>query len=160
MKKIFALMLTLCLLCGMAALADNNTITQDSEKKQATTTLTTTIDESYTISIPASLNIAYGKKDTALKLQISDYRLKVDHQIQVNVNWDGKLECSTGAGTHNLAYDLQWNGASIHPTRNPLIFSSNGSKDLNVKITESAWNSAAAGEYTDSVTFTAVITEK
>lgn len=66
MKKAFALLLALCLLCGSVALAESNTntnsITQDqstaenSNKPHADTTVQLKVNDAYEVTIPTTLN--------------------------------------------------------------------------------------------------------
>ena len=158
MKKIFALALALCLLCGATAFATTTTLTPSSSSGD--TILTTTIAETYTLTIPATLNIAFEATETDLPLTVSDYRLKSSHMIRLSQSWDGKLEYNDGTTSYSLSYALKHNGTNVSSDSNPVTFTSNGTVNLTVAITEAAWNSAAAGEYTDTVTFTSAIVNK
>lgn len=153
MKKIFALILALCMLCGATAYA----ATLTPSNTEGETILTTTINETYTLTIPATLNIAFEATETNLPLTVSNYRLKADHMIRLGQSWDGKLEYNDGTNTYSLTYTLMHNGAQLSSNSNPVTFTGNGTVNLTVAITEAAWNSAAAGEYTDTVTFNSAI---
>lgn len=154
MKKILAMVLALCLLCGATAFA--TTLTPNAN--QGTTTLTTTINETYTLTIPATLNITYGATSTDLELTVSDYRLKAENQLKLSQSWDGRLDHTNGSNT--IPYVLQYNGAEVSSSSNYVTFTGNKTETLKVVIAEAAWNSAAAGEYSDIVTFTANIVKK
>lgn len=155
MKKIIALILALCLLCGAVAFATE--INQDSTSQSAETILTTTIEESYTLTIPATLNIAYGATETDMPLTVSNYRLKSTNQLKLRQSWDGALENESG---NTISYSLKYGNADVSSNTNPVTFDANGTKNLVVTIAQSAWNSAAPGTYTDTVTFTVSIAAK
>lgn len=63
MKKILALVIALCLLCGGAAVADATTINQDSVSRTANTTVSYTIAtcEDYTVTIPSAVTLTAGE---------------------------------------------------------------------------------------------------
>lgn len=145
MKRLFALALALCLLCGATAFATE----LNSQNTSGTTTLTATIDDAYTLVIPASLPITYGATATALTLEVTNYRLAAGKSLNVAWTSSGKLT----AGSAELPYQLLLNGSEATSVN----FTAVGTKDLTVSIAEADWNSAAAGSYTGSVTFTASI---
>ena len=152
MKKIFVMILALCLLCGATAFAT----TLNPSNTSGETILTTTINETYTLTIPSTLNIAFNATETPLELTVSNYRLKAENMILLGQNWDGTLN----SGSNSLSYSLKYNGTNVSSNNNPVTFTGNGTVELIVAITEAAWNSAAAGEYTDTVTFTSSIVSK
>ena len=152
MKRVLALILALCLICGATAFAATLTPGNTS----GDTILTTTINETYTLTIPSTLNIAFNATETPLELTVSNYRLKAENMIRLSQSWDGTLN----SGSNSLSYSLKYNGADVSSNSNPVTFTGNGTVELIVTIAQSAWNAAAAGEYTDTVTFTSAIVSK
>ena len=137
MKKIFACVLALCLLCGAAALA---------ETKQ--TILTAEIDESYTIVIPATVEIGFEAERTELPVKVTALRTLSKgtaadtlRKLAVKMAADKKLTNENG---DNLAYTVN---------ADALYFTAVGSESFVIAIAQAAWDAAPAGAYTDTVTF-------
>lgn len=152
MKKIFASILTLCLLCGTNALATE----YGSASNTPETVLTTTLDESYTVVIPSTLNIAFNATSTKLPVQVTFLRLlPTSRALQVNQtnlklvnekNSSSKISYNIGGGEGTLAH--------TH------YFTETGTKNYNVTIVKSEWDKTAAGTYKESITFTVGIIDK
>lgn len=152
MKKIFASILTLCLLCGTTALATE----YGSASNTPETVLTTTLDESYTVVIPSTLNIAFNATSTKLPVQVTFLRLlPTSRALQVNQtnlklvnekNSSSKISYNIGGGEGTLAH--------TH------YFTETGTKNYNVTIAKSEWDKTAAGTYKESITFTVGIIDK
>jgi len=137
MKKIIAMILTLCLLCGAVALA---------ETKQ--TVLTAEIEESYTIVIPASVEIGFEAERTHLPVEVEALRTLSKgtaegtvRKLAVKMTTDNKLTNENG---DNLAYTVN---------ADALYFTAVGTQNFVIGITGAAWDAAPAGAYTDTVTF-------
>ena len=143
MKKIFALVLVLCLLCGMTALA--------AETK--TTELKAEIAESYEIEIPANLDITFGATSTNLPVKVTALRTL---SKGVNVANSTRALCVTASNYSDLKNQ---NGDTIryffgpNGTDTNLYFTAKGTQNFPINITESSWNAAPAGTYTDTITF-------
>lgn len=150
MKKLCALALALCLLGGGAALAEQ-TITQNSNGP-ATTELTTTISEGYTIKIPATVEIPFNQVATELPIEVTELHLNPSaegstRKLQVRL-WDtGALTNGTGGKLGNAieGKDLV-NGWYLY-------FTEIGTKSVTIKIPSTAWNKAPAGEYSSTMKF-------
>ena len=158
MKKITAIFLTLCLLCGMAALAETYTITTD--KGTGTTKLTLTIDESFTITIPAELTITLSDDPTPLEVTVSDYNLASTNQLAVSARTGGNGNIYLGgtwySGCPSIQLMLVADDIDAWPTTdNPLVFTANGMKNINLQLKD--WEDAEPGVYTDTLTITASI---
>ena len=155
MKKLLAFVLALCLLCGAVAFADN-TITTDNGT--GTTELKLTIGETFTLTIPTTLNVALSDEPTNLPLTISDYNLATNHQLSVKVSaaLNGWLKNENGEtiGVQLLHPDNDtWAGSA-----NPIYFTENGTENIRVKV--SGYADAKPGTYTDTVTIMATIVDK
>ena len=161
MKKIFALILALCLLCSAVALAENSTITAD--KGTGTTKLTLTIDETFTLTIPAELTITPSNDATPLEVKVSDYKLASTNQLAVSAKTGGNGNIYLGgtwySGCPSIQLMLVADGIDAWPTTdNPLVFTANGTKNINLQLT--GWENAEPGVYTDTLTITASIVKK
>lgn len=141
MKKILAFVLVLCLLCGAVALAETKS-----------TILTTEIEESYTIVIPATVDIDFEATATNLPVQVTALRTYSEgtvantvRKLAVEITTDNKL---TNGNGDNLAYTVD---------KEVVYFTTTGTQNFVIGITRANWNAAPAGTYTDTVTFAIAI---
>lgn len=146
MKKAWILACVLCLLCSNSLAAGNVPNNQ--------TVISTTVSEGYTVTIPAALPVAYGATRTDLTIEVSNIKLFAGNSVHITPeNYNAKLK---NAANDEINYQLL-NGNTEWSTSNPLTFSENGSKALELTISTDEWNSAPAGNYSDTVTFTVSI---
>ncbi|MDD2958868.1 MAG: hypothetical protein PHR92_10140 [Lachnospiraceae bacterium] len=148
MKKILLWMLSFCLFGSMTAMADN-VITDTAADKTASTTVSTTVEAAYSVVIPASVPITYGAISSDLLLSVTAFRLAPKQVIRVSASSGGTLKNSVDP-TKIIAYQIKQGNAVFQSTD----FKGVGKQKLTVEITSAAWNTAAAGTYTDMVTFT------
>ena len=148
MRKIFAFALALCLLCGVTAFATEYGPGDDS----AETKLQVTVGESYTIVIPATVDIDFEAKTTNLPVQVTALRTlskgtaaNTVRKLAVEMTTDNKL---TNANGDNLAYTVD---------KDAVYFTAAGTQNFVIGITQANWNAAPAGTYTDTVTFAIAI---
>lgn len=161
MKKFVSLILALSCLCGSAALAETTTITP--ETTSGTTQLTLTVGETFTLSIPSSLTITLSDTPTPLAVEVSNYRLASNHQLAVSARTGGNGNIYLGgswySGCPYIGLMLVAEGTNAWPTQdNPLVFTANGTKNINLKL--SNWENAEPGEYTDTATISVSIVNK
>ena len=146
MKKLFALILTVCLLAAMAttAFAANTT---DGEAD-----ITTSIDPTYTVTIPADVNVSFNATETAFgAIEVTASQIHPNKCIKVELTSDGKLENSIDA-TKVIPYTIKDSTGAAFTSATYLT---EGDKtELSIHITANDWNTAYAGEYSDTVTFT------
>ena len=157
MKKILALLLALCLLCGMVALAEGNTTYTDQDEEGTTTvSYTVEVNESYTITIPSSIALSDNETSKELKVDLdaSDFNnntsfIVVELQqpsfmlgdaIPYTITDDG--EPVTGAYTV-----LGWTYDADNKT---------ATNTLTITLGEVP-TGLAVGEYSDTLTFTATV---
>lgn len=156
MKKLFAIVLTLCLLGCASALAAEGEYTGGSAK-QPTTEIKTTISEEFTLIIPPSVNVPFNQLETALPVEVTKLRMTAPEAgktraLYVKVATDaGKMVSGGSAISYTLDPGEEKDGMKA------LFFEATGTKDMKITITRDAWNSAPAGSYTSTVTFTAAI---
>ena len=160
MKKIVSMILALCLLCGMNALAET---TLDQTNTSGQTKVQVVIGETYTLKIPAQLNIVTNTEETPLPVQVTEYSLASGNQLKVvPVAAKNGWLCTTDTYSEPAIWCDLW-----HPTtdawagnQNPLYFTSATTQNLRVRISADEWAKAEPGTYTDTVTFTASIVAK
>lgn len=137
MKKFFAMVLMLCLLCGATALADNS---------NRQTELKSTVDSGYTIVIPATLEIVYGAEASNLAVQVTELHLSSKYNAL-------KVEVGSMNPLKNENEQLIWytiDGKSFGATR---YFQTPETQNFVVGIAAADWNKAAAGSYSGTVSF-------
>lgn len=131
MKKIFASILTLCLLCGTTALATE----YDSASNTPETVLTTTLDESYTVVIPSTLNIAFNATSTNLPVQVTFLRLlPTGRALQVQVNQTNLKLVNEKNSSSKISYNIGGGEGTLAHTH---YFTETGTKNYNVTIAKS-----------------------
>lgn len=166
MKKILSVLLALCMLMGgAAALADSQTVTPE-DTAQPKTVLTVTLDESYTVVIPATLNIPNNAASTNLPIEVTSLRLLPhglfsdtfvrklsvsvldDDGMVANASYTGKLS-STGTST-TIEYSI--GGSEVSGSKG-LLFTQCGTKNFQINIDSDEWNDVPAGSYTSTLGF-------
>ena len=154
MKKIITLALAGAMLTatGITAFAvDFPGGSQDTEIK-------TTVDPTFTVSIPADTTVAFNALTTDFgSVTLDSARLAPKKAVQVTINSDGDLNNSVD-NTAVIPYSLTATddtaekevGAEYSAT-----FKNAGEKfDLKINIAQADWDAAAAGDYSDIVNFT------
>ena len=146
MKKLFAVILTVALLMSLSVTAfAANTTGGDAD-------ITTSIAPTYTVTIPADVNVAFNATETAFgAIEVTASQIHPDKYIKVALASDGKLENSIDA-TKVIPYAIKDSTGAAFTSATYL---SEGDKtELSIHITADDWNAAYAGEYSDTVTFT------
>ena len=142
MKKVFALILTVCLLATMSvtAFAANTT------------------GGSTTVTIPADVNVQFNATETAFgAIEVTAAQIHPNKCIKVALASDGKLENSIDA-TKVIPYAIKDSEGAAFTSATYLT---EGDKtELSIHITADDWNAAYAGEYSDTVTFTVSYEDK
>ena len=152
MKKLFALILTVCLLATMSVTAfAANTTGGDAD-------ITTSIAPTYTVTIPADVNVAFNATETAFgTIEVTASQIHPNKCIKVALASDGKLENSIDA-TKVIPYTIKDSQGAAFTAATYLT---EGDKtELSIHITADDWNAADAGEYSDTVTFTVSYEDK
>lgn len=156
MKKILAVVMALTMLfalCVPAFAADPNPITKDTAQSGSIDVITTYLpsDETYSVSYPAAVNVAWG--DTApqdAKYTVTS-ALQIGAKITVSAaeNAGGKMTATGTADT--LTFSVQ-NGAAQEFT------GAHAAVNSATTVTISDFSGAAVGEYTGTMTYTVVYT--
>ena len=152
MKKLFAVILTVAMLATMSVTAfAANTAGGEAD-------ITTSIAPTYTVTIPADVNVQFNATETAFgAIEVTASQIHPDKCIKVALASDGKLENSIDA-TKVIPYAIK---DSEGATFTSATYLTEGDKtELSIHITADDWNAAYAGEYSDTVTFTITYEDK
>ena len=154
MKKLFALVLTVCLLATMSvtAFAENTA--------GGSTEVSFNVDPTYTVTIPATVELE-RKEDNGVVTYENDYtiganagvRLKKGEYIEVTVASDFEMTTTEGA---TLAYGITAAGASV-ATGGVVAEFDTDKLEQTATIHIAANDPDFAGEYKDTVTFTLAV---
>ena len=152
MKKLFAVILTVALLMSLSVTAfAANTTGGEAD-------ITTSIAPTYTVTIPADVNVAFNATETTFgAIEVTASQIHPDKCIKVALASDGKLENNIDA-TKVIPYAIKDSTGAAFTSATYL---SEGDKtELSIHITADDWNAAYAGEYSDTVTFTITYEDK
>ena len=152
MKKLFCILMTVAMLAtmSMSVFAANTT--------GGVADITTSIAPTYTVTIPADVNVQFNATETAFgTIEVTASQIHPDKCIKVALATDNKLENSIDA-TKVIPYAIKdAEGADFTSA----TYLTEGDKtELSIHITADDWNAAYAGEYSDTVTFTITYEDK
>lgn len=167
MKKLLCFTLSALLAAALAvpAFADTN-VNQDSENKTAQTTVQFNIAPTYTVTIPATVELGKAtaqdgtvtyEKD--LTLTASNVRLNENEKLKVSLQSDYKLSVNSTALTYELPYTVTADGKEVTSTDNLCATFGTNTADQTVTLHFSAANPTYAGDYSDTVTFTLAVAD-
>ena len=146
MKKLISsiICLLLVMVLSVTAFADNST--------GGDADITTSIAPTYTVTIPADVNVQFTATETAFgTIEVTASQIHPDKQIRVTLTTDGELN-NTIDTTKVIPYVIKDASGAGFTTATYLT---EGDKTvLSIHITADDWNAAYAGDYTDTVTFT------
>ncbi|MBR4868868.1 MAG: hypothetical protein IKU10_06905, partial [Clostridia bacterium] len=146
MKKLFAIILAAALVMSLSITAfAANTTGGDAD-------ITTSIDPTYTVTIPADVNVDFNATKTEFgKIEVTASQIHPDKCIKVALTTDGKLENSID-DTKVIPYVIK-DSDDVAFTSDTYL--TEGDKtELSIHISADDWNAAYAGDYSDTVTFT------
>lgn len=152
MKKVFAIVLTFALLASLSVTAfATNTTGGDAD-------ITTSIDPTYTVTIPADVNVAFNATETAFgTIEVTASQIHPDKCIKVALTTDKELNNAID-NTKVIPYAIKDSEGAEFTSATYLT---EGDKtELSIHITADDWNAAYAGDYSDTVTFTVSYEDK
>ena len=133
------------------------------EPKQGEAVITTEIDPTYIVTIPADTTVAFNDLTTDFgSVELTQARLDPNKQVVVTVDTDGELNNAADAEkvipyTVMAQYATGEEGEEYVPfdvSGNDLTFDTAGQAfAMTIEISEDDWNQAYAGSYSDTVTF-------
>ena len=152
MKKLFAVILTVALLMSLSLTAfAENTTGGDAD-------ITTSIAPTYTVTIPADVNVAFNATETAFgTIEVTASQIHPDKCIKVALTTDKELNNAID-NTKVIPYAIKDSTGAAFTSATYLT---EGDKtELSIHITADDWNAAYAGDYSDTVTFTVSYVDK
>lgn len=167
MKKLLTIMLALVMVLSLSVTALAADITQDSDPKTGNTTVTFNVDPTYTVTIPATVELE--KKTAAdetvtyekdLTVSAENVRLLEGKQIQVTLTSDFTLTNDTqnGGAATNLSYTVTVGDSATPIVTDGVVATFGTSTTEQTSVLHfAAANPTYAGDYSDTVTFTIAV---
>lgn len=149
-KQLIAALLALGLAVpfSTAALAAN--IDQDSNPPSQDVTVQSSIRPAYSVTIPGDMNINAGQLSTNFgTVGLTSARLDPGYGVTVTLQSDYRLDHSTDP-SKTIAYAVRSGGQDFASATYTAAGQSNA---LTIDIDKNAWQAAAAGDYSDTMTF-------
>ena len=160
MKKLFALILTVCILATMSVTVFAAEIGTETNASQGSTEVSFNVDPTYTITIPATVELQKVEDNGTVTYEndytieaVAGVRLLKNEYIEVTVASDFEMTTTEGA---TLAYSITAGGNTVATGGVVAEFET----DKNVQSTTihiAANDPDFAGEYEDTVTFTVAV---
>ncbi|MBQ8108336.1 MAG: hypothetical protein IJ129_06280 [Ruminococcus sp.] len=138
-------------------------INEKSEPQTAQAQITTEIAPAYIVTIPADTKVAFNALDTDFgRVELTQARLEPHKVVRVHLDSDYKLK-NKADESKTIPYDIVSTDdggktGSLKRFDAQLEFQGDVCP-LRIKITQEDWNAAAAGEYSDTVTFNVQYTD-
>ncbi len=141
MKKVLSIVLCLGLILSLSLTA----LAADQS-----TNITTKVEPTYTVTIPADTAVPFGSVDTDFgAVTLSEANLENGYVVEVTAA-AGEFKNKANAAD-KIAYAVISEGTAFTGA----VFSAEGeTAELDIHIEKSAWDAAKAGEYEATVTFT------
>lgn len=151
MKKFTAIILTLVLILSLSVTAFATEINQDSDPKTSDVTVTTSIEPTYTVTIPANTTVDFNATSTSFgAIQLDAAQIDPGYVVRVALDASGTLKNAKDT-RKTIAYTVNdVNSAFVSADYTV----AGQSTPLTIDITQDAWNTAFAGDYSDVMTFT------
>ena len=154
---VFALVLcvTVFAASGDAAVGSDTAVGSGSAADNNSLTISVDIPTSYEFKIPADVALEFGAEYTEIgTVTASNVRPPADTELCISYNDSSSLK--TEDGMSEIPYEIQID----YETAGDLFFMEDGeSAALYVAIDKAAWDAAPAGSYSDTITFTASLSE-
>lgn len=144
MKKLTTLALAIVLILSLS-------VTAFAAEDNRNTTITTSIDPTYTVTIPADTNVTFNTLSSNFgAVTLTAAQIDPGYAVQVALIASGTLKNQADA-SKTIPYTIKDSSGVFTSAR----YTTSGDKtDLTIDITQEAWNTAFAGAYSDTVTFT------
>lgn len=148
MKKMISTMLALVLVLSLSVTAFAAEVTEEGDTDVE---ITVAIAPTYTVTIPTTTNVTFNETSTSFgKVALTAAQLEPDASVKVTLNANSTLK-NKADESKTIDYTItDNNGSKFEETS----FTALGEVPLIINITQEAWDSAYAGAYSDTVTFT------
>ncbi len=158
MKKMIAFLSAAAIVSAVSVTAfatDANE--QSTNSRKSNVTISTSVAPAYMVSIPANTTVAFNQTRTAFgTVMLESARIAPNKAVKVTITSDGELNNSADRTTV-IPYSLTAvKGNTAEEVRDGYFTTLKdiGEKiELTINISQRAWDSAAAGDYSDTVTF-------
>ena len=149
MKKI----LTLALVGAMLTATGITAFAVDYPGGTQNTEITTSVEPTFTVTVPADTTVPFNALSTEFgSVELESARLAPDKAVQVTVTSDYNLNNSVD-NTAVIPYSLKAGNDTLDADYAATFTTAGEKVDLTIDITQAAWDAAAAGDYSDTVTF-------
>lgn len=149
MKKL----LTLALVGAMLTATGITAFAVDYPGGSQGTEVTTSVAPTFTVSIPADTTVEFNALSTNFgSVTLDSARLAPNKAVQVTVTSDFDLNNSVD-NTAVIPYSLKAGNDTLDADYAATFTTAGEKVDLTIDITQAAWDAAAAGDYSDTVTF-------
>ena len=150
-RKIVILCLLTVLLLTTASTVGEVYMTGTDAAMTGSTTVRLVIPSSYTVQIPATVDIPYGVTSTPITIGVSSMQLGSSKAIEIApASSMGVLRTESSSATIPYVLDLQ----------GCVRFTDPGTEELHLIIDQYDWYEAAAGEYTGAITFQVSVVDR
>lgn len=152
MKKTIALILTFALALSFSVTAFAEDVTEKDGNGQRATTISTSIAPTYTVTIPENLEVKFNQTSTDFGIvKLNAAQLDPGYAVKVVLYASGTLKNQANASKTPIVYTV--NDANGKEFTSAAYTATDEKTSLTVDITQEAWDTAYAGEYSDIVTF-------
>ena len=149
MKKL----LTLALVGAMLTATGITAFAVDYPGGTQNTEITTSVEPTFTVTVPADTTVPFNALSTEFgSVELESARLAPDKAVQVTVTSDYNLNNSVD-NTAVIPYSLKAGNDTLDADYAATFTTAGEKVDLTIDITQAAWDAAAAGDYSDTVTF-------
>lgn len=163
MKKLISGLSALAILAmPVTAFAEPTTINETSDPQSANAVITTEIAPAYIVTIPLDTKVTFNTENTDFgTIELTKAQLDPGKAVKVSLVTDSKME-NKADEEKTLAYTI-FEGTSVAVSEKVFTsaeYTAVGDKtDLTINITAEDWQTAYAGEYSDTVTFNVEYTD-
>lgn len=145
MKKFISAALALCFVLSLS-------ITAFADDEERDTIITTSIQPTYTVTVPSNTTVKFNDTETAFgEIKVDAAQIEPDKYITVALTTDGALNNEADT-TKELPYTITDASGTVFTSAK--YNEKNQSTALTINITQADWAAAYAGDYSDTVTFT------
>lgn len=149
MKRI----LTLAIVAAMLTATGITAFAVDYPGGTQNTEITTSVEPTFTVTVPADTTVPFNALSTEFgSVELESATLAPDKAVQVTVTSDYNLNNSID-DTVVIPYSLNTAEEAVDADYAATFTTAGEKVDLTIDIAQADWDAAAAGDYSDTVTF-------